>query len=138
MQPRAGAAHFALPGEDAEHRELERHIEIRIGEDDVRALAAEFERDLFDVPGRRAHDLAPRGGAAGEGDLSTSMLAASALPTTGPGPSSSCAAPGGKPASAINSKSRIAVIGVASAGLRMQQFPAARPGASFHAAISSG
>src|SRR5207248_1022643 len=48
------------------------------------------------------------------------------------------ALPGGKPASAISSKSRIAVSGVVSAGLRMQQFPAASPGASFHAAMSNG
>ena len=30
-------------------RELHRHIEVRVGEDDVRAFAAEFERDLLDV-----------------------------------------------------------------------------------------
>ena len=53
-EPRAGAAHFALARVDAEHRKLERHVEVRVGEDDVRAFAAEFERDLFDVPGGRA------------------------------------------------------------------------------------
>ena len=42
------------------------------------------------------------------------------------------------PASSASSPSRIAVIGVADAGLRTRVLPAARAGATFHAAIISG
>ena len=57
--------------------------------------------------------------------LSTSMLSASVCPTVGPGPRTSCALPGGKPAFSINSNSLIADSGVVSAGFKMQQLPAA-------------
>lgn len=46
--------------------------------------------------------------------------------------------PSGIPASRHSSPSRIAVSGVALAGLRMSVFPAANAGASFQAAINSG
>src|SRR5258708_36984140 len=44
--------------EDAEGGPLHDRIEIRIAEDDVCALAAEFELHLLQIAARRLHDLA--------------------------------------------------------------------------------
>ena len=62
-------ADLALTGEDAEHGEFERGVEIGIGENDVRALAAEFEGDFFQVARCGGHDFAPGDTAAGEGNF---------------------------------------------------------------------
>ena len=70
--------------------------------------------------------------------LSTPLLAASVEPTGSPAPSTRLAAPGGKPASSINSNKRTAETGVISDGFKMHALPAASPGASFHTAMSSG
>ena len=66
------------------------------------------------------------------------MCAASAAPAVSPKPGTTLTTPSGMPASAISSASRSAVSGVCSAGLRTTQFPVARAGPSFQAAISSG
>ena len=70
--------------------------------------------------------------------LSTSLCAASAAPAVSPNPVTTLTTPSGTPASAISPASRSAVSGVCSAGLSTTQFPVARAGPSFHAAISSG
>src|SRR5207237_6058290 len=46
-----------------------RVVEVRVGEDEVRALAAELERDALDRVRAEPHDLAARPRRAGEGDL---------------------------------------------------------------------
>ena len=43
----AGRADLALVDEDAEQRAVDRGLEVRVGEEDVRRLAAELERDLL-------------------------------------------------------------------------------------------
>ena len=68
--------------------------------------------------------------------LSTPGWAASASPTSLPGPVRTLTTPSGTPASRQISPRITAVIGVALAGLRMRVLPAARAGASFQAAIS--
>src|SRR5207248_7686135 len=61
----------ALPGRvvDRPDGARDRVVELRVGEDEVRALAAELEGDPLDRLGREAHDLRPGGGRAREGDL---------------------------------------------------------------------
>ena len=54
-QPRSGTANLALTGKDTEKCILQRHIRIGIGEDDIRALPSQFQRDLFEI--RRCRDL---------------------------------------------------------------------------------
>ena len=61
--------------------------------------------------------------------LRTSGWSTSRCPTTGPRPGSTCSTPSGRPASRASSPIRIAVSGVASAGLASTVFPAASAGA---------
>src|SRR5579864_4691342 len=68
-QARAGGADLALAVEDAVVGALHRGVEIGVGEDDVRRLAAQLEGDTLDGGGGAAHDVAPDLGRAGEGDL---------------------------------------------------------------------
>src|SRR5205814_6321257 len=67
--PRARAAVLACVPEDGERRGGGRALEIRVGEDDVRRLAAELERDALDRLRRDLADPTPDGGRAREGDL---------------------------------------------------------------------
>ena len=68
-QARARRAALALVVEDRVGGAGDREIEIGIGEDDRRRLAAEFERDALEVAGRRLDDQLADLGRAGEGDL---------------------------------------------------------------------
>ena len=68
-QPAAGAAALALVEVQPEHRAFERGIQVGVGEDDVRALAAELERDPLEGVGGARHDDPADLGRAGEGDL---------------------------------------------------------------------
>ena len=61
-----------------------------------------------------------------------------AWPTSRPLPITRLKAPGGSPAREMISASAHALPGTMSAGLITTQFPAARAGASFHVAMSSG
>ncbi len=54
---------------DRPHRGGDRLVEVRVGEDDARALATQLQRDALDRVGAEAHDLAARGGRAGERHL---------------------------------------------------------------------
>src|SRR6188768_3283373 len=65
------------------------------------------------------------------------LLEARALPISAPGPLTTFSTPGGT-MSPITSQSLRIDHGVGLAGLTTEQFPAARAGAIFHAAISSG
>ena len=82
------AAALPLIEEQAEVRPLDGRIDVRIREDDVRALAAEFEAHPLEVAlsGRLHDDQNPlRAGLAGELQiLSTSMCPDSAAPAVGP------------------------------------------------------
>ncbi len=55
-------------------------LDVRVGEDDVGALAAELEADLLHVAGGRSHDLLARGRLAGEGDLADAGVRGDSLP----------------------------------------------------------
>ena len=68
-EPRSGRADLSRIGEDSEERVVDGRVEVGIGEDDVRRLAAELERDLFQVRRRVAHDAASGLSAAGERDF---------------------------------------------------------------------
>ena len=50
QQPRGRAADLPLVPEDAEHHPLDRGLDVGVGEDDERRLAAELERDVLDRP----------------------------------------------------------------------------------------
>ena len=50
---RAGAAALPLIEEEGKMRSLDRLFHVGIGEDDVGALAAEFERHAFEIRFRR-------------------------------------------------------------------------------------
>ena len=67
--PRAGRADLSLREVDAEHRADDRLVEVGVGEDDRRRLAAELERHALDRARARAHDRAARDGRAGEREL---------------------------------------------------------------------
>jgi hypothetical protein len=70
--------------------------------------------------------------------LPTPGWAAIEAPAVPPGPVTTLTMPGGKPASRASSPRRMAVSGVYDAGLRMQAFPVARAGPSFHEAMFIG
>ncbi len=61
-------ADLAAIGEARAHHALDRLVEIGVGEDERRVLAAEFERHLPDAERGLAHDRFARAGLAGEGD----------------------------------------------------------------------
>jgi ParB family chromosome partitioning protein len=54
---------------DRPHRARDRVVEVRVREDEVRALAAELEREALDRVGAKSHDLRARRRRAGERDL---------------------------------------------------------------------
>ena len=68
-EPGAGGAALAGIGEDGEEGTVDRLVEIRVREDDVRALAAELEGDLLDGSRRKLQDAPPGRRLPGEGDL---------------------------------------------------------------------
>jgi hypothetical protein len=69
-QARARAADLALVREDAPERGLDDLIQVRIGEDDERRLAAELEAEALQVRvGARVQQLARGRDRAGERDL---------------------------------------------------------------------
>ena len=59
-QPRAGAADVALIEEDAADDALDRLIDRRVLEDEVRGLSAELERELLVRPGDGLRDQLAR------------------------------------------------------------------------------
>src|SRR5439155_22725132 len=67
--PRTGAAVLARVVEDRVRRGRSGALEIGVGEDHVRGLAAELEGDALDRGGRALHDALPDLGRAGEADL---------------------------------------------------------------------
>ena len=68
-QPAARAAALALVQEQAEQGAVDGRVEIGVGEDDVRALAAQLEGDPLERVGRDLHDDLAGASLAGEGDL---------------------------------------------------------------------
>src|SRR5579875_725367 len=83
-QARAGDAGLPGRGEDAGDRALDRIVENRIVEDDVRRLAAQFEGDALQPPGRAFIDPLPGHLAAGKGDLGDLRMGDERLADLGP------------------------------------------------------
>ena len=69
IKPRAGAAALAVIEENRLGRAGNGVLQIGVGEDDVRALAAQLQRDLAESFGRGLHDQLADFRRAGEGDL---------------------------------------------------------------------
>ena len=95
-QPRAGASSIApwlkkMP----EVRALEGGVQVGVGEDDVRRLAAQLERDALEVAGGRLRRSPADVGRAGEGDLVDVRVAASAAPAVSPKPVTTLNTPSG-------------------------------------------
>nr|ART40488.1 K624 [uncultured bacterium] len=68
VDARTAQAHLALIGEGRAHGRFDTGVEVCVGKDQVRVLAAQLEGQLLQAAGRRAHDDLPGGGLAGEGD----------------------------------------------------------------------
>ena len=68
-QARSGGADFTLAVEDADRGAADRRFDVGVRQDDVRGLAAEFQRDLLQRVGRALHDRLAGAGIAGERDL---------------------------------------------------------------------
>ena len=73
-QPRAGDAGLALVEEDPAERAARGRIQVGVGEHDVRALAAELERDALQPVDGGPDDLLAGGGLTGERDLAHARM----------------------------------------------------------------
>ena len=93
---------------------------------------------FFTVPAAAAAITRPVASPPVKETMSTSRCVESAGPTSDPAPVTRFATPSGSPSSCSTSIIKMAVEGVSSAGLRMKEQPAARAGAIFQAACSSG
>ena len=128
-QPGAGRADLAGVQEDRGEREVERDLEVGVGEDDVGVLAAELEGDLLHGAGGRGHQPPAGREAAGERDqVDARVRRRAARPASGPAPSTRLPTPAGSPASSSSRIRWIAVCGVSSLGLSTKVLPAARHG----------
>ena len=78
--PAAGRAHLALVAEHAHRRSRHRSVEVGVGEHDVGALAAEFERDPLELIGARALDVLADRLRPGERDLVDTWMGQQRLP----------------------------------------------------------
>ena len=68
-QSGARGAGLTVVEQEAAGRAGDRGVEVGVGEDDLRALAAEFQRDLLEVARRGVDDLPADLGRPGERDL---------------------------------------------------------------------
>ena len=94
--PRARAAVLAGVGEHSAGRRRRGGLEIGVGEDHVRRLAAELERDALDRRGGGGGDRAPHLGRAREGDLRDVRVLDEPLPARAPRPDDDVDDPLGK------------------------------------------
>ena len=137
--PGRGGAVLATVDERTGGRAACGGLEVRVGVDDERRLAAELEMDALDVPrGQRLDPLAGLGvaGERDEVDVAVSgQRRADDIATSGDDVQDTRPA---LPPRAASSASRIVVIGVALAGLRTIELPAARAGPIFQIAIQNG
>ena len=134
----AGGTNFALVDEHAEQRAIDGGFEIGIGEKNVGRFAAEFERDALHRVGSLLDDDFADRGAAGKGDLVDVGMLHQRRSAGFAEAGNDVDHAGRQAASASQFAISSAVRGVCSAGFKTHVQPAARAGASFHAAISSG
>ena len=69
VKPRRGDADLAVVAELADHRRLGHLLDVGVGEDDQRGMAAQLEAQTLDLVGRAADQLLADLGRAGEADL---------------------------------------------------------------------
>ena len=137
QQPGTGAADVALVEEDAVDDALDGLVDRRVFEDDVRRLAAEFEREPFARAGDRLRDGPADLGRAGERDLvDAGVLDQQPAGVAGAGDDVDDARRQVGLLADLGEQS--AVSGVVSAGFSTTVLPHASAGAIFHASISSG
>ena len=125
--------------EDRGEGEVERDLEVGVGEDDVGVLAAQLEGDPLDGRRRGGHEPAAGLEPAGERDQVDARVRGQRRTGLGPGAQDEVAdarAAGRPPPAAASGGSRSA--GVSSLGLSTNVLPAARQGATFHETWSSG
>jgi hypothetical protein len=136
-QPRAGAAHLALVEPDRVDHALDHAVEVRVLEDDERALPAQLERQLLPRAGRLAADDAPTSVEPGERDLVDAVVRderRARAPVAGHDVEHARRQPGVvRELGEAHRRERREL-----AGLSTTAFPAASAGATFHASISSG
>ena len=137
--PRRGGAVLAAVDERAGRRAARRRLEVGVGVDDERRLAAELEVDALEVAGRERLDPLAGLRVAGERDevdvhVRRERRTDDVAP---PGDDVEDAGRDTRPRAA-SSASRIVVSGVALAGLSTIEFPAARAGPIFQIAIQIG
>ena len=136
--PGARLTRLPLVHQAAEQRAVRGQLQVGVVEDDVRALAAELQRQPFDVARGHPHDLAPDGRRAGEGDLPHVRVAGQPGSDDRPSPGTTFRTPGGSPHSCAILANSSSVSGVRSSGLITRVLPAASAGPIFHMASSSG
>ena len=99
VQPRAGGAALAMVEEDRVRRAGDRGLHVGVGEHDVRRLAAELERHLLQVAGRRLDDQLADLGRAGERHLVDVVVRGKRGAGVSPKPVTMLTTPSGSPAS---------------------------------------
>ena len=109
--PAARAAVLAAVVEDAVRRLAREPLEVGVGVDDVRALAAELEADLLHVVRGQPHDLLAGRRLAGEGDLADARMRGDRRAGGAARPGHDVDDAGREAASSASSPSRSAVIG---------------------------
>ena len=135
---RAGTAVLARVVEHRVRRRCGRLLEIGVGEDHVRGLAAELEGHALDRRRRALHHALADLGRAGEADLGDVRVLDETLADDRARPTTTLSTPSGMPASSASSPSRSVVSGVSSAGLITIVFPVASAGPIFQLAMLSG
>jgi hypothetical protein len=137
QQARSRAAHLPLVEPDRVDDPLDHAVEVRVLEDDERALAAQLERQLLAAARRRASDDAPTSVEPGERDL-VDVRMVDDRRAGGPSPVTTFSTPAGQPRLLRDLGEQQRGQRRELAGLITIVQPAASAGATFHASISSG
>ena len=111
---------------------------IGIGENDIRRLAAELERDTLQALRGEFHDPPADLRRTGKGNLSDQGMGDESVADGRAGSREHLQTPGGNPAAWASSPSLRAVKGDRDAGLSTTQLPAANAGAAFQQPIGNG
>ena len=139
QQPRSARADLARVVEGREQRAGDRLVDVGVGEDDVRGLAAQLEVDALDVLRGRSQDrLAGRRSSPVNVSFGTCGWATSAAPVVGPSPWTMLNTPAGMPASSVSGPSSAVDSGVCSAIFSTIELPTASAGAVFQHASRNG
>ena len=136
-QPRARAAHFALVEIDPVDDALDRLVERRVVEHDVRGLATELQRHGLVGSATPRPILRPISVEPVNATLSTFGWVARCIPIS-PGPVTMFTVPGGRSAWTQTSANSSADSGVVEAGLSTTVFPAASAARSSRPASAAG